>query len=190
PNLSAAELGELATDPSLELQPYLRLLDLAYPVDALLAEVRQRSAERTAATAAGARQPARPRVRRTLMPQPENVCLAVHRHAQSIYHKRLAPEAFVLLRALQQGHTLSEAIEAAVDDAGDGKVEEMCGRLQQWFAEWAALGWFCRKSAKPVRAAAWHAAASAAPARRTLPLGSLLDDELAALVRPAHAREE
>jgi len=160
PSLSAAELGELAADPSLELQPHLRLLDLAYPVDALLAETRRRTAERTpaarptAAAEGGAKRRARPRVRRALIPQPENVFLAVHRYEQSIYHKRLAPEAFVLLRALQQGRTLSEAIAAAVDNAGDGKVDEIAGRLQQWFAEWAALGWFCRKPAKPVRAAA------------------------------------
>src|SRR5262249_58446196 len=87
PNLSAAELGELATDPSLELQPYLRLLDLAYPVDALLAEVRQRSAGRTAATAAAARQPARPPVRRALMPPPASVGPAVPPPARSIHHK-------------------------------------------------------------------------------------------------------
>jgi len=155
PSLSATELGQLAADPSLELQPHLRLLDLAHPVDALLAGVRRRTAERTTAAAEGAAERgARPRVRRALIPQPENVWLAVHRYEQSIYHKRLAPEAFALLRALQQGRTLSEAIEAAVDDAGGGNLEETSGRLQQWFAEWAALGWFCRKPAEAVRAAA------------------------------------
>jgi len=154
PALSSTELGGLAADPSLELQPHLRLLDLAYPSDALLADVRRRAAGRSGTVEGAARPGKRPSVRRALMPQPENVYLAVHRREQSIYHKRLEPEAFVLLRTLQQGRTLSDAIQAAVDHADDGNVEEISGRLQQWFAEWAALGWFCRKPAEPVRAAA------------------------------------
>jgi len=60
----------------------------------------------------------------------------------------------IKLVAGNSNRALSEAIEAAVDDAGCGKLDEISGRLQQWFAEWAALGWFCRKPAEAVRAAA------------------------------------
>src|SRR5438270_8494686 len=41
PVLSQAELASLGEDPVFHLQPYLQLLDLAYPVDELLLKVRE-----------------------------------------------------------------------------------------------------------------------------------------------------
>ncbi len=152
PNLSAAELGRLGDDPRFRLQPHLRLLHLAYPVDKLLTDMRRRAAERNIDSAAAEPAP-RTHVRRLPMPQPETVCLAVHRHEGMIYFKRLEPEAYALLRALQQGRTLADALQAAVDHSKDD-VRQIVGRLQQWFAEWAALGWFCHQSVAPARAAA------------------------------------
>jgi hypothetical protein len=47
------------------------------------------------------------------------------------------------LRLLREGRSLSKAIVAAF---GESRVpaEERAGLVQQWFQNWAALGWFCR----------------------------------------------
>jgi hypothetical protein len=52
--------------------------------------------------------------------------------------------AFALLAALQQSCLLSEAIAASIDGSNDATG----GHLQNWFAEWAALGWFYRPPAE------------------------------------------
>jgi len=150
PALSTAELGQLGGDPSLQLQPHLRLLDLAYPVDKVLTGVRRRAAERSSGAAESE---TRETVRRIAIPRPQGVHLAVHRREDAIYIKRLAPAAFGLLEALQHGRPLSDALQAAVNHSR-GDVRHVAGALQQWFAEWAALGWFCQPAAEPARQAA------------------------------------
>jgi len=52
-----------------------------------------------------------------------------------------------LLKALQQGRTLSEAIQESLAASVDG-----VSRLQQWFAEWATVGWFCHPPADSAEA--------------------------------------
>jgi hypothetical protein len=145
---SLAELTGLGDDPCFQLQPHLRLLRLAYPVDRLLTDLRRRN------DGSAAVQPMpRHHARRPPLPQPETVCLAVHRRDGMIYFKRLEPAAFVVLRGLQQGRPLSDALQTAVDHSRED-VRQIAPRLQQWFAEWAALGWFCQPATEPARVAA------------------------------------
>jgi hypothetical protein len=40
--------------------------------------------------------------------------LAVHRHNNMLYYKRLAPEAFVILKALSRGVTVEDACAEAL----------------------------------------------------------------------------
>jgi hypothetical protein len=68
----------------------------------------------------------------------------------TVYFKPLEPEAFVLLRALQNGSHLSEAIQTCVEGSR-GSLEHMARSLQHWFADWAALGWFCHPQANAER---------------------------------------
>jgi hypothetical protein len=143
--LSLGEIGGLGNDPRLPLQPHLTLLELAYPVDAVLTGMR-RSKERDDSGAAPAKHK-RASVRRVALPPPESVHLAVHRHQGVVYFKRLEAEAFGLLKALQQGRTLSEAIQESLAASVDG-----VSRLQQWFAEWATVGWFCHPPADSAEA--------------------------------------
>lgn len=145
--LTERDLQNLGEDPVLHLQPYLRLLDLAYPVDDLLLEVRRQNeaSEADSDTASNivtmehtARQ-----IKRVSLPKRKKIHLAVHRQENEVYFKRLQPEAFALLVALQEGKHLSEAIAASVDWTSQ-KVEYITVRLHDWFANWASLGWFCR----------------------------------------------
>jgi hypothetical protein len=134
-----ASLGE---DPTIELQPHLRLLQLGHPVDELL----MRIDDETSAPAKPKRR-TRASARRLRIPRARAVYLAVHRQGPTVCFKSLEPEAFVLLRALQDGSHLSEAIQASVEGSREG-VEQRARSLQHWFADWAALGWFCDRRAQ------------------------------------------
>jgi hypothetical protein len=137
PRLTATDLAGLSAsageDPAIELQPHLRLLQLGYPVDELLIRMDD----------SGASPKRRTRARRLRIPRARAVCLAVHRQGPTVYFKSLEPEAFVLLRALQEGRHLSDAIQTCIEES-QGNLEHMARNLQHWFADWAALGWFCR----------------------------------------------
>lgn len=151
PKLTAGDLGGQGEDPVLHLQPYLRLLDLAYPVDDLLLAVRRNEEgaqlESDVASNVVMMESAPRRHKRVPLPKRKKIYLAVHRQENEVYFKRLQPEAFALLRALQQGKRLSEAIAESVDWSRQ-KVEYITVRVHDWFANWAALGWFCQPASE------------------------------------------
>ncbi len=140
PAISPEEIA--AVPPSrlrLALQPYVTLLDLAYPVDHYALAVRDRESLRSAASNVAVRGPGRARVRTVPRPKPDRVWLAVHRVNHRLYYKRLDRSAFRILSALQAGQPLARALAAG----GRGVTPEA---VQQWFAEWMALGWLCRRA--------------------------------------------
>ncbi len=141
PKLAPADLPGLGPDPKFELQPYVRLLDLSYPVDDLLIRVRNEEQE-TAMVSNAVTERVRRRARRRRLPHSERVFLAVHRADNSVYFKRIDQEAYAILCALRDGKTLSEAVDA-VDWSGR-PIEQSAEIVQQWFAYWSAQGWFCK----------------------------------------------
>jgi hypothetical protein len=144
PVLTQGELGSLGEDPVFHLQPNLQLLDLAYPVDELLLKVRETEDPETDISSNVVMMDHSDSAPRKQLPLPssKNIFLAVHRQQNIVYFKRLKPEGFALLRALQQGQTLSQAIETSVDWSGK-KLERVMEQLHDWFANWSQLGWFC-----------------------------------------------
>jgi len=144
PKLGEKDLTNLGEDPTFYLQPYVRLLDLAYPVDNLLLSIRERDEEHSDILSnVVSMRTSKPRKKRVPLPKPENVYLAVHRQENTVYFKRLAPEAFALVRALGEGKPISEAIEASVNWSNQS-VETISEQLHDWFANWASLGWFAK----------------------------------------------
>ncbi len=131
----------LGQDPAtlrLDLQPHLTLLACAYPVDTFLLATRRRDEPQGGASHAVAERVRRKAAKKVPRPREKPVWLAVHRHANSVYYKRLEPAAFELLAALRAGSTLAEACEAAAPLAeGD-----FAGQLRDWFTQWATFGWF------------------------------------------------
>jgi Putative DNA-binding domain len=139
PAITAADLR--GRDPSrlrLELQPYLALLEMAYPLDDFTLAMKKRifrseasnAVEDEPEQAAPAKRPPRPRRRQT--------CVAVHRLRNDLYFKRMAPREFAILTALGAGRTLTQACQAAGDTPPN--------TIQHWFETWTALGWFCKPS--------------------------------------------
>ena len=126
----------------LKLQPYVRLLDLKYPVDDLLLEVRKEDEDTDFASNAFQERHKRKRVQAVAKLKPAEIFLAVHRVDDSVYFRRIEREEFVILRALRDGKALGKAIEVAFRKSRV-PAEERAGLVQQWFQNWAALGWFC-----------------------------------------------
>ena len=147
PKLTQEELQSLGEDPVFHLQPNLFLLDLSYPVDEFLLSVRDENDPGTDIASnvvmmehqETESQPEK----QYKLPKAKKTYLAVHRQENIVYFKRLKPEAFALLRALQEGKSLSQAIESSVDWSGK-KLERVMEQLHDWFANWSGLGWFCR----------------------------------------------
>ncbi|HME33304.1 MAG TPA: DNA-binding domain-containing protein [Terriglobales bacterium] len=132
PVVTAEELLQAGTELKLQLQPYISLLELHYPVDDLLLAVRQKKRPgRIVST-----------ILKSASTQHANIYLAVHRVDYSVHYKRLEPEAFRLLLALKNGADLQKAIESAFGDL-EGNEKQQAQDLKEWFGGWQSLGWFC-----------------------------------------------
>jgi hypothetical protein len=125
----------------LRLQPYIRLLDLRYPVDNLLLEVRDNGDTDFASNAFNERRKRR-RVQAVARLEASRVFLAVHRLDLSVYFRRLEREEFIILSKLRNGETVNCAIESAFRESSI-TVADRPSHVRHWFHTWAALGWFC-----------------------------------------------
>jgi hypothetical protein len=149
--LPPLEIDELldGADPAtlkLNFQPYLTLLTCDYPVDDFLIHVRRRQEPRGEASNAVSEKLPRARTKKAKVPKPQKSYIAVHRQDHGVWYKRLDPAAYRILRALQKGETMQQAVERA---AGRGKHEENFSEtLQHWFAQWASFGWFCKNQSR------------------------------------------
>src|SRR5271169_2258253 len=144
PRLTEADLPALGPDPQFELQPYIRLLDLRYPVDDMLLAVRKGQQEDDIVSNAVADRTQRRRIRRRALPKPQKIFLAAHRADDSVYFKRLDAEAFGILCALRKGKRLSEAVECV--DWSTRAGEDAAENVRAWFSLWSSQGWFCKAS--------------------------------------------
>jgi hypothetical protein len=130
----------------LRLQPYVRLLSFRYPVDDLLLAVRKDDEDTDFASNAFQERRKRKRVQAVAKLKPAAIFLAVHRLDYSVYFRRIEAEEFAILSALREGKTIGKAIDAAFGKSSMAP-QEKAAAVQQWFQNWAALGWFC----KPVK---------------------------------------
>lgn len=143
PALRPEDLGGAAdANLRLKLQPYVQLLSLKYPVDDLLLEVRK-DQDTDFASNAFQEKRKRKRVQAVAKLKPAPIFLAVHRLDYSVYFRRIEPEEFSMLKALRAGKSLGEAIALGLRKTII-PLEERSASVQQWFQNWAALGWFCR----------------------------------------------
>ena len=127
----------------LKLQPYVRLLDLRYPVDDLLLAVKGKNQDDAdfASNAFGEKH-RRKRVAAVARLKPAPIFLVVHRADYFVYFRRIEGEEFRILSALRAGKTLERAIAGAFRGSAI-PVDERAGNVAEWFHNWSALGWFC-----------------------------------------------
>jgi hypothetical protein len=133
----------VGADPAklrLRLQPYIRLLDLHFPVDDLLLAVKQEAPSDIVSNAMEERQK-RKKVSAVARLKPASVYLAVHRLENTVYFRRLDREEFTILNSLRQGRTLERTIIAAFRNSKI-PVADRASLVASWFQNWSSLGWF------------------------------------------------
>jgi hypothetical protein len=141
--LGPEDLLELGPKLKIGLQPYIRLLELHYPVDELRIQANAAAEEHEVASNAVTKHKQRKITHAAGRLKPENIFLAVHRVDLSVYYRRLSVEEFRLLTALREGQPIGKAL-LAVCKGSTIPVDELQPRLESWFGTWAELGWFCR----------------------------------------------
>jgi hypothetical protein len=119
----------------LGVQPYITVMELAYPLDEFSLAIKRRAVRSEASNAMG-EEKRREKTKTIRRPRKRQTFVAVHRHDNELYFKRLDPAAFVLLTALSEGKTLAEACERVEGRATAKKIN-------LWFTTWMSLGWFC-----------------------------------------------
>ena len=124
----------------LKLQPYIRLLDLRYPVDDLLLSIKHGAETNVASNAMNERQK-RKKVSAVARLKPKAVYLAIHRLDNTVYFRRLEKEEYAILDALRKGRTLERAIVAGFQSSAIPAVER-AEHAAAWFRNWSSLGWF------------------------------------------------
>jgi hypothetical protein len=146
PALRSEDLqGASAPGLHLKLQPHVRLLESSYPVDDLLLEVKRDDDEdKDFASNAFSARHKRKRVAAVARTKPTPIFLAVHRLDYSVYFRRLEREEFHILKALQGGAPLGRAVAAGFHKSSI-LLADRPAQVEQWFHNWAALGWFCRQ---------------------------------------------
>lgn len=139
--LTAENLQAIGPESRIALQPYIRLLELNYPVDDLVLAVHRSTPETDIVSGAAApkgsvgRRPL-PAIKR------ERIYLAVHRLDDSVYYRRIECETFLLLRALQNGARLAEAIAEALNGTSLTS-EQQASLLRESLAHASELSWLC-----------------------------------------------
>jgi len=144
PVMTLADARKLHPKAAFRLQPYIRLLELDYPVDEILLEIRKANDfDDTSASHAMNEKNKHAKSKKTRSTKPEKVYLVVHRSNFSIYFKRIDRQSFLALHALQKGLSLSRAITISFQGEKNKQVDP-AQLVQKWFKDWARWGWFCR----------------------------------------------
>ena len=143
PLIDADDLAEIHDGSQLHLQPYLRVLKLRYPVDDLIIDLRSESGSSDSSSNNASIERKRRKAGHVAALDPEEIYLAVHRHENSVYYKRLNREDYRLLSALMLGEPIGKAIDMAFEDSALPE-EDRAPFLQAAFQTWSTLGWFTR----------------------------------------------
>jgi hypothetical protein len=142
--LSELDISNLTAESQLSLQPHLQLLALRYPVDRLILAVHRETAPAGVASNAASEHKHKSLQRLPVMRR-SIIHLVIHRFENDVYYRRIDPEAFLLLSALQSGATIGAAIETAFGGSVLSAAAQ-AEKIQEYFAHAAGLGWFCLPS--------------------------------------------
>jgi hypothetical protein len=140
--LGPEDLIGLGPDFRARLQPYIRLLEVRYPVDDLRIQVNSTGEDRGTTSNAALKQRYGKTIRRAIRLMPDRIFLAIHRLDDVVYYRHLAHEEYVLLDGISRETPIGHAIEASFQSSSASENEQQ-SMLEGWFANWARLGWLC-----------------------------------------------
>lgn len=140
PPLSPEFLGSITETTVIGLQPHVRLLELSYPADQFMIQLRPQGEGRDSSSNNATTQR---RVRPddpSISVQPETAFLAVHRQKFTVYYKRLERDQYQMLLVLQAGGSLADLFSLLSSDSSIDEADQP-GFFQASFAEWSELKW-------------------------------------------------
>jgi len=145
PPLSLEEVAALGAESRLGLQPHVQLLALSYPADDLVLDMHRK--QKRESSEAGAKAETFDTEWKPLRLRKHATWMAVHRADMSLYYKRLSREEYQTLISLQQGLTVPDALESGFAGSRASAASRL-RLVQQWFTNWAELGWICQPVAE------------------------------------------
>lgn len=146
--LTPEAIASLTDESRLALQPFVRLLASPYAVDDALIAIKD-TAHASGTQASNAVTIHLVRRTRSRRPRRQQIYLAVHRHEDTVYYKRLSLEDYQLLRAFASNATLEEAIEAAFINSSIGE-QDRPAHIQSSFQYLMQMGWLCEPAPEPL----------------------------------------
>ncbi len=141
--LGPEDLLEPGPDLRVGLQPNLSLLELGYPVDDLRLEANEWTEVHDTASNAVTEREHRGAARKYRRLKRRQIHLAVYRAENTVYYRRLDAGEFQLLTGLRAGKSIGEALEELTQSRAwtEQELAELGGSVQNWFADWARMGW-------------------------------------------------
>jgi len=141
--LGPEDLLEPGPDLRVGLQPHLSLLELGYPVDDLRIEANQWTEVHDTASNAVTEREHRGAARRYRRLKRRQIRLAVYRAENTVYYRRLDAGEFQLLVSLREGKSIGEALDELTQAGSltEAALAELGVSVQNWFADWARMGW-------------------------------------------------
>jgi hypothetical protein len=132
----------LGKDPAklrLALQPYISVLELHYPLDDYILQLKKSADRGGASNAVEEISPEKSKAkRRPPIPREKQTHLVVHRVNNQLYYKKIDRRAYRLLASLDRGSTVGKALKVAFADVPNADL------IRDWFQTWTELGWFCK----------------------------------------------
>jgi hypothetical protein len=142
PPLNIEEVAAVGADSHLGLQPHVQLLALSYPADDLVLDM-HRQQKRESSEAGTRPESMQEESYQPLRLKKHATWVAIHRANLSLYYRRLTRPEFLTLAALRDGVALPQALEAGFTGSRLAIAKRVV-LVQQWFTNWAELGWICR----------------------------------------------
>lgn len=147
--LTVDQIATLDAHSRLGVQPHVQLIALEYPADDLVLSLHQREKRQTSEAGVEHEDDADPEPAKLPRLRKRRTWLAAHRVDFSVYYVRIRREEFLTLSAIRQGVPLADAI--ATGFVGSGIPEaRRAGLVQEWFGNWAQLGWICAPDLEPL----------------------------------------
>ena len=139
--LTAEQIATLDAGSRLALQPHLQLIPLSYPADDLVLSLHQKDKKQTGEAGVTSDEEEEPPIELPHLRR-RPTWLASHRVDMSVYYLRLSREEFSTLSAIRQGFGLADALATGFVGSRIPAARRVA-QVQQWFANWAELGWVC-----------------------------------------------
>jgi len=139
--LTLEQITTLDAGSRLDLQPHLRLIAMSYPADDLVLNLHKHEKRQTSEAGVSHDEDDEPPAKLPHL-RLRPTWLAAHRLDFEVFYLRLSREEFLTLSAIRQGIPLADALESGFVGS-TVPLARRAARVQQWFTNWAELGWIC-----------------------------------------------